>query len=121
MKKKPKKKLKSIGFLKKKADKALQDHYRRVVKCCELCGKSFQVAHHFIHKSQSNYLRYDKENFIFLCNSCHSKFHSFPEPTMAIRVLQIRSKKWYDYIQRNRHKIKRDNRKELEELLSSLS
>ena len=117
MKNKKKGNLKTIGTLKKLADYALQDHFRRIKTKCELCPNSYQVAHHFIKKSQSNYLRYNEKNLIFICNPCHSKFHSFPDAEMGIRVLKLRGEKWYNYIKENRHKIKRDDRKELETII----
>jgi hypothetical protein len=36
---------------------------------------------------------------------------------MEVRVVEIRGKKWLDYITENRHKLKSDNRKELEEII----
>jgi len=107
----------TIGKLKAKADRAMQDYFRLIKTKCELCPNPYQVAHHFIYKSKSNYLRYDEKNLIFVCNSCHSKFHSFPDPMIALRVRALRGKKWEDYITANRHKLKSDNRKELEEIL----
>ena len=112
MKKKSSKR-KSMGKLKSEADRAMQDHFRRVKTKCEMCGGQYQVAHHFIHKSQSNYLRYDEKNLIFICNSCHSKFHRFPEPMMAIWAERLRGTAWVKYIEKYRHTLKRDNRVEL--------
>lgn len=116
-KKLKKKKLKTIGKLKEEADRCFQDHFRRVKTHCEMCGWPYQVAHHFIWKSQSNYLRYDEKNLIFICNKCHSKFHSFPDPDYPIRVYKMRGKKWEEYIEKHRHLLKIDNRKELESVI----
>lgn len=108
-----KKKLPAIGKLKSKADRTVQDYFRRIKEKCELCSHAYQVVHHFIHKSQSNYLRYDEKNYIYICNSCHSKFHSFPDPLIAIRVQRIRGDKWVEYIEKHRHLLKKDDRTEL--------
>ena len=114
---KKKKKLKSIGKLKLEADRALQDHFRATKTHCELCGGQYQVAHHFIWKSQSNYLRYEVKNLIFVCNRCHSKFHAFPDPMYPIKVHQMRGEEWTKWIEDHKRLLKSDNRKELEELL----
>ena len=108
----------SIGKLKAKADRAIQDYFRTIKTKCELCGKPYQVAHHFIWKSQSNYLRYDEKNLIFLCQPCHSKFHSFPDPTYPIRVAQMRGRAWVKYIQKFKRLLKKDSREELESIIS---
>ena len=117
IKKIKKKKLKKMGKLKEEADRAMQDYFRSVKTHCEMCGKPYQVAHHFIYKSSSNYLRYDEKNLIFVCNPCHSKFHAFPDPMYPVRVHQMRGPEWTAYINENRHKIKYDNRQELEEII----
>jgi len=103
--------------LKEKADRALQDYFRRVKTKCEMCGGQYQVAHHFIHKKLSSYLRYDERNLIFVCQSCHSKFHSFPEPTYPAKVLQMRGNEWLEYLETHRHLGKKFSRDELEALI----
>ncbi|MCR4330229.1 MAG: HNH endonuclease [Candidatus Roizmanbacteria bacterium] len=112
-KKKTKKKLPTIGKLKSTADRTVQDYFRRVKEKCELCFHAYQVVHHFIPKSLSNYLRYDPMNFIYICSKCHSKFHSFPDPMIGIRVERIRGDKWVEYIEKHRYLLKKDNRAEL--------
>ena len=117
--KKKKVKRKTMSKLKEEADRAMQDHFRQnnPGKKCEMClVNDFQVMHHFIWKSQSNYLRYVEKNLIFVCNPCHSKFHAFPDPTYPIKVAKMRGQKWVDYIESHKHKLKSDNRVELEEL-----
>ena len=111
-----KKKVISMGKLKAKADRAMQDYFRRIKTHCELCGEPYQVAHHFIWKSQSNYLRYDEKDLIFICNKCHSKFHAFPDPTYPIKVARLRGPEWVDYIENHKRLLKSDNRKELEQI-----
>src|SRR3990167_10965619 len=106
-------KRKSIGKLKAEADRSLQDHFRRIKKYCGLCGGIYQVAHHFIWKSQSNYLRYDEKCLIFVCNKCHSKFHAFPDPTYPIKVYQMRGAEWAEYIEKHKRLYKKDDRVEL--------
>ena len=115
--KKKVKKLKTIGQLKKQADRALQDFFRKIKTKCEICKNPYQVAHHFIKKSQSNYLRYDIKNLIFICQSCHSKFHSFSDALMTVWVYRLRGAKWMKYIEKHRHLLKKDNREELMKII----
>ena len=118
--KKKRKKLKPIGKLKEEADRAMQDSFRRnnPGKKCEMClVNDFQVMHHFIWKSQSNYLRYVEKNLVFVCNKCHSKFHAFPDPTYPIKVAKMRGQKWVDYIESHKHKLKSDSRAELQSII----
>jgi len=119
---KSKTKLLSIGKLKKKADRAVQDGERKKYpgRRCEIpgCPNLYEVIHHFIPKSLSNNLRYDPKNFLYICSPHHSKFHSFAEPSMNIIVYKLKGEEWFEYIQQNRHKVKRDNRAELLEIIS---
>lgn len=116
-----KKKVEPIGKLKARADRALQDAFRRnnPGKKCEMCRvNEFQVMHHFIWKSQSNYLRYVEKNLVYVCNPCHSKFHAFPDPTYPIKLAKMRGSEWVEYIESHKRKLKDDNRKELESILT---
>ena len=83
-----------------KADRALQDFYRWKYKGtpCESCGKPFELAHHFIEKSRSTYLRFRKINLIFICNSCHSLHHQFHDSSVHARIIKGRGIKWLDRI-----------------------
>ena len=70
------KKLPSLKRLRNKADALLQQKNHELHKKCEACGGPNQVGHHWIEKSRSSFLRYNLENIIPLCNSCHSKIHN---------------------------------------------
>lgn len=70
------KKLPSLKTLRNKADALLQQKNHSLHRHCEACGGSNQVGHHWIEKSRSSFLRYNLENIIPLCNSCHSKIHN---------------------------------------------
>jgi hypothetical protein len=111
-------KYKTIGQLKKLADRKLQDFYRKNLReRCDLCGGEYFCMHHFIPKSLSNFLRYDIHNLIPVCIKCHSKFHSFNEPEMNILIYKLKGEAWFNWIQLSRRIKKRDNRKELEGLI----
>ena len=116
-KKKQKKKLPSIGDLKAKADRALQDYFRSILKVCEMCGGPYQVAHHFIFKSQSNYLRYEEKNLIWVCQKCHYKFHNSYAQSMVAQLIKQRGQEWSDWIEARKRLLKSDKRQELEEII----
>jgi hypothetical protein len=99
----PRKKLLEI------ADAALQDFYRKNYSemRCEGCGMPMQLMHHFILKSQSNFLRYNIINLIFICKSCHSMVHGFRGGPIIGRIVLHRGEKWLDLI-RTSEKIRID-------------
>jgi hypothetical protein len=63
-------------LLEKKCDSLCTPVVKVIHPFCEACGQPTQVAHHFIERSRSNRLRYDLNNLIGLCNSCHVKIHN---------------------------------------------
>ena len=79
-----------------KADNALQNYYRRCFSTtlCEGCDCQFQVMHHFVLKSHSNRLRFDKINLIPLCKVCHSKVHGFHGELINAEIILKRGQKW---------------------------
>jgi len=72
-----KKSLQPMPTLRRKADRALQDWFRREYpdNKCECCGGQYEVMHHHILKSNSNAARFNHDNLIFLCSKCHSSLH----------------------------------------------
>ena len=89
-----------IKRLKTKADKTLQDWYRVNHKGtkCENCGAEFELMHHHVLKSQSNYGRYKcKDNLIFLCKKCHNALHFGCYDVVSAYSLK-RGKKWKERI-----------------------
>ena len=93
-------KLPKLETVMNKADGKLTPIVRAMIPCCEACGNPTQVAHHWIEKSRSNYLRYDLRNLIALCQSCHTKIHNLfgSSVTNSLDVAEIiiakRGKKW---------------------------
>jgi len=66
-----------LTITKEKADSLLTPIIKKKIPRCESCGRPTEVAHHWIEKSRSSFLRYDLENnLIGLCHSCHSKLHN---------------------------------------------
>lgn len=69
---------------------------------CEICGAKATQIHHYIPKGSNRLLKYDIENAVPLCQSCHYKIHFSPKPGEVARLVEIirkkRGKKWCDYI-----------------------
>ena len=70
-----------------------------------ISGQIAQVIHHFIPKSVSNRLRYDEKNGISLTNAEHCRLHQSPDPEIESRIIQIKGKKWLDYILKSKHQL----------------
>ena len=62
--------------LQKQCDKLLTPIIKQLYPICEGCGGNTEVAHHWIEKSRSSNLRYNIDNLIPLCTSCHAKIHN---------------------------------------------
>lgn len=92
----------------KKCDNRMQDVERGMFSCCEACGGSNQVGHHYITKSLSSYLRYDWKNIIPLCHSCHFKHHIQSDASIHNTVNAKRGAEWIEYIETHR-RLKQNN------------
>lgn len=98
---KPKKreKLPSVKTMRNKCDKLLTpiiklQHPYCFLQISDNCARVTQVAHHHIKKSQSTAVRYDLNNLIALCHSCHMKLHS-QETTWASLVVEKKGLLWW--------------------------
>jgi len=85
--------LKKVGYYRRKADRLMQEHYREIHSQCEACGKPYNCMHHYYPKSTSAKLRYDSDNLIALCVSCHFRHHN-GDPSIHNRVNEVRGKEW---------------------------
>ncbi len=65
-----------IAKLTRKCDSYLTPIVKLSKPNCECCGKPTEVAHHWIEKSKSNFLRHELDNLVALCHSCHLKIHN---------------------------------------------
>ena len=90
-----------VKRLKTKADKTLQDYYRKVWadKPCEGCGSKMGLVHHWVLKSHSNRLRYEEVNLVPVCEKCHSKLHGFHGEIIKAQIILNRGKKWVQKLQ----------------------
>lgn len=109
--------------LRKKADRLLQEVCRKLYskKGCEICGGEYSCVHHFTPKSCSNTLRYDFNNLIRICASCHFRHHSSNDPRIHAEILNIKDKDWYDELEFKRNNIVwKDNIKTYEGIIKTL-
>lgn len=107
VKKIKKPKLPSLPSLQKKSDRESQNWGRRTYKKCEVCGKKMNVLHHFFPKQMSNRLRYEEDNLIPLCNSCHFRHHKMFDPSIHAKIIEKRGLKWFDKLNKmKKRKIK---------------
>ena len=95
--------------LQKKCAKLLQELGRETFEFCEVCGMPLSCLHHFVKKSQSNRLRYDKDNLIPICNSCHFKIHITDDPSIEATIIRKRGWKWYDQLMKKKHEMVKTN------------
>lgn len=111
----------SIGTLETKADRSLQDWFRWKFKnkLCDVCGVNhFHVMHHFVPKSQSIGLRFEKSNLIFICDSCHFKHHRCGDPSIHAKVMIERGNGWYEKL--NKLRIERKSWKKTKTLYEEM-
>jgi 5-methylcytosine-specific restriction endonuclease McrA len=119
MKRTPLKKVSSLGSLQRKCDALLSPIVVNSYPKCLLCGKPSQVAHHFVHKSKSNALRYNMWNLIPLCHSCHFALHN-NESLYAARIILANGVAWFEELEQLKRETIKVNRKHYEEVYQRL-
>ena len=105
---KKKKKKDKRTQLKRELDKLIQQIYVRKYPYCVVCNNKTDEMHHFIPKSRSLYLRYDKRNLIPLCKRCHCLHHVSGDVNIHATILKKKGWKWYESINRDRYKVIKD-------------
>lgn len=69
--------------------------HKYLQQTCELCGKPAIQLHHFYTKNLYGHLRYNKDNGISLCKSCHFSLHH-KDPTLTQNIIDKRGQNWYN-------------------------
>jgi 5-methylcytosine-specific restriction endonuclease McrA len=100
--KKPKKK--TVKQLRDACDKLLTPIIIAQFPKCLLCSRPTQVAHHHVHKSQSTALRYELDNLIPLCHSCHLALH-MNESYYASKIVMLKGLKWFAGIELRKNQL----------------
>jgi len=71
----------------------MQEWGRRTYSECMVCRGELSCLHHYFPKSTSSALRYEKDNLIPLCVSCHFRHHK-GDPRTHDRVRALKGKPW---------------------------
>jgi len=80
---------KSKAYYRKKADRLYQEIGRKKYDSCIVCGNPVSCLHHYFPKRSAGNLRYNFDNGIPLCQSCHFRHHNgFPEIQNAINFMK---------------------------------
>ena len=95
--------------LAKKADKLLQILVVKLNPTCICCGDPSSVAHHFIYKSQSNYLRYSIKNCVPLCFKCHFLIHHSKSSELSGLITLRKGKDWFNELMVDKNKLVKTN------------
>jgi len=94
----------------KEADKLWQELIVKFHPICEGCLKQKSVVgHHFIRKSDSNFLRYSVNNGIGLCAKCHYRLHTQSDGEVYANIVMGRNNKWLEYIKKYRTQSTKTN------------
>lgn len=106
-----------ITKLKNKCDRLLQDALRaeNMGATCELCPRPFTCHHHHVPKSRSNYLRYNEDNLVRICQGCHRQIH-LGIPAVWNKLIEVRTESWSRGLERKGHIMKSWKVTELREL-----
>ena len=102
--------------LKKKLDRILQLKYTPLYSKCLICDNPPSCMHHYILKSQSNYLRYDERNLVPICSKCHTLLHRCGDPRINQQIIKIKGHEWADTLEEDRRKYFKDTLENLKEL-----
>ena len=97
--KKKRTKLPSLRKLQKDCDKLLTPIIKKLYPFSIFSGAPTEVAHHHVHKSKSNALRYYIPNLIPLTHAEHQALHH-NESYHASRIVAIRGVEWFQDIER---------------------
>ena len=104
-----------------KADRALQDWYRKIFagNLCEGCGiRKFYCMHHHLPKSRSNAGRYFHDNLIFICKFCHDEISFNGGAQIIAKYSTKRGEIWVEEMDKLK-KVRRSpfGKKELEAII----
>lgn len=110
----------SIKILRNKADNLLTPLVIKLFPKCLLCGRDTEVAHHHVHKSKSNALRYKLINLINLCSSCHFKLHQ-NESFWASKIVEIKGLEWFRTLEKMKNETVKVDKFFYEEAIRNLN
>jgi 5-methylcytosine-specific restriction endonuclease McrA len=114
------KKTKSIAYYRRKADQAVQEWGRDQYSICLICGKPMSCLHHYFPKSSSSNLRYDRDNLIPICVSCHFKHHN-GDPRVQNTINVVKGKAWLSKLTEKRNIYIKVNKKYYQDVIERYS
>jgi 5-methylcytosine-specific restriction endonuclease McrA len=71
---------------------------------CSVCGEKATQVHHFFPKGRFGHLRYDIDNGVPICQSCHFKHHHIGDPRINQEIIDVRGMKWYRELEKKSKK-----------------
>lgn len=101
-------------------DKLLQQINVPLNPKCIVCGAPTSEMHHYIEKSKSLYLRWDKRNLVPLCRSCHMRHHFSGDPRIVQQILRVKGNEWADEIELERRVMFKDTMGNLQTIYEQL-
>jgi hypothetical protein len=110
-----------LRVLEKKADKLFQIKLISEKPFSIVSGEPTEVIHHFIPKSQSNDLRYDRNNGVPLTNKEHCSHHLSGDSNIVATILKNYGQEWFDDLQSRRHIICKNNKERLLKVIEEFS
>jgi len=112
---KPEKQVKKADALFQKAGKLL---YPKSI----ISGKSTEVIHHRIYKSQSNNLRYDFDNAIPLTVKEHDQLHNRKSGSLVLAQIDaVKGTKWLDNLIKKSRIIRKFTPEYIEKIIKKLN
>ena len=100
-------------YLRQKADKLW---YQLLLKDkCLVCPNKAIQVHHYYYKGQYGFMRYDLENGISLCQSCHFILHHSDPKRITDKIEREMGKKWKEKL------LKQESRKFMMTLKKNLN
>lgn len=93
---------KKISYYRNRADKLLQEIGRLTYDECLVCGRPVSCLHHFMPKSSCSALRYDFDNLIPICASCHLGVHSNRGASIIGQIIGIKGQEWFDSLEKKK-------------------
>ena len=92
--------------LRRKADRLYQKIGREVYekKGCLICRGKYSCLHHYIGKDLCFALRYDLENGVPVCHSCHMGIEFRKDPWYNNQIIRKKGQEWADKLESKRRK-----------------
>ena len=90
--------------LRKKATRLLQEVGRKLYeeKGCLVCGGKYCCLHHYVTCGSCSALKFDWNNLIPICNSCHFSHHTKSDPRVHNEINRIKGQEWIDELELKR-------------------